>query len=178
MRLPCTPSTMNANEINAKQSATKAITVKRSEWNETAKRLECSGWYYIGTPTATGKTIYRRGNSEIEIIIEDEQPAPEFSELSHAAQCLDIYLHNTREIYERYTVPAIKEAARRMRLYGVNIPANVAIDYTITGDAMDAARALVVKYDHLHPTASDCTAAFVGYDDYIMESATFEVENA
>lgn len=160
------------------QPTAKRITVKRSEWSETAKRLECSGWYYIGTPTATGKTIYRRGNSEIEIIIEDEQPAPEFSELSHAAQCLDIYLHNTREIYERYTVPAIKEAARRMRLYGVNIPANVAIDYTITGDAMDAARALVVKYDHLHPTASDCTAAFVGYDDYIMESATFEVENA
>lgn len=111
-------------------------------------------------------------------MLNQEQPAPEFSELSHAAQCLDIYLHNTREIYERYTVPAIKEAARRMRLYGVNIPANVAIDYTITGDAMDAARALVVKYDHLHPTASDCTAAFVGYDDYIMESATFEVENA
>ena len=111
-------------------------------------------------------------------MLNQEQPAPEFSELSHAAQCLDIYLHNTREIYERYSVPAIKEAARRMRLYGVNIPANVAIDYTITGDAMDAARALVVKYDHLHPTASDCTAAFVGYDDYIMESATFEVENA
>ena len=66
------------------QPATKRITVKRSEWNETAKRLECSGWYYIGTPTATGKTIYRRGNSEVEIIIEEDSPAPEFSELSHA----------------------------------------------------------------------------------------------
>ena len=63
-------------------------------------------------------------------MLNQEQPAPEFSELSHAAQCLDIYLHNTREIYERYTVPAIKEAARRMRLYGVNIPANEAIANT------------------------------------------------
>lgn len=54
------------------QPETKQITVKRSDWNETAKRLECSGWYYIGTPTATGKTIYRRDNSEIEIIIEEE----------------------------------------------------------------------------------------------------------
>lgn len=50
----------------------KVLTVKRSDWSETARRLECSGWYYIGTPTATGKTIYRRDNSEIEIIIEEE----------------------------------------------------------------------------------------------------------
>lgn len=54
------------------QHETKQITVKRSDWNETAKRLECAGWHYIGTPTATGKTIYRRDNSELEIIIEEE----------------------------------------------------------------------------------------------------------
>lgn len=54
------------------QPETKQLTVKRSDWNETAKRLECAGWYYIGTPTATGKTIYRRDNSELEIIIEEE----------------------------------------------------------------------------------------------------------
>lgn len=48
------------------------LRVKRSDWNETAKRLECAGWYYIGTPTATGKTIYRRDSSELEIIIEEE----------------------------------------------------------------------------------------------------------
>ena len=54
------------------QPETKQLTVKRSDWNETAKRLECAGWHYIGTPTATGKTIYRRDNSEIEIIIEEE----------------------------------------------------------------------------------------------------------
>lgn len=52
--------------------ANNILTVKRSDWNETAKRLECAGWYYIGTPTATGKTIYRRDNSELEIIIEEE----------------------------------------------------------------------------------------------------------
>lgn len=49
----------------------KTMIVKSSDWNETAKRLECAGWFYIGTPTATGKTIYRRGNSEIEIIIKE-----------------------------------------------------------------------------------------------------------
>lgn len=54
------------------QPETKQLTVKRSDWNETAKRLECAGWYYIGTPTATGKTIYRRDSSELEIIIEEE----------------------------------------------------------------------------------------------------------
>ena len=54
------------------QPETKQLTVKRSDWNETAKRLECAGWYYIGTPTATGKTIYRRDNSELKIIIEEE----------------------------------------------------------------------------------------------------------
>lgn len=51
---------------------TNILRVKRSDWNETAKRLECAGWYYIGTPTATGKTIYRRDNSELEIIIAEE----------------------------------------------------------------------------------------------------------
>lgn len=54
--------------------ANNILCVKRSDWNETAKRLECAGWHYIGTPTATGKTIYRRDNSEIEIIIEEETP--------------------------------------------------------------------------------------------------------
>lgn len=48
-------------------------------------------------------------------MLNQEQPAPEFSELSHTGQCLNIYLHNTAEIYDRYTVPAIRKVAAMMR---------------------------------------------------------------
>lgn len=40
----------------------------------------------------------------------------EFSELTHAGQCLDIYLMNTAEIYDRYTVPAIERVTRAITL--------------------------------------------------------------
>lgn len=171
---------MNAKEINAKQSATKAITVKRSEWNETARRLECSGWYYIGTPTATGKTIYRRGNSELEIIIEEDSPAPEFSELSHAAQCLDIYLHNTAEIYDRYTVPAIKRVTQAYKA-GEHVSDNaeqVAKDIQEIAPAISAAARLVCKYDRLTPTAQDIEQVTRNYAAYIVDCAKYEIENA
>lgn len=49
--------------------ARKKITVNASQLTEVAKQLEVKGWHYIGTPTATGKTIYRRGIHEIEIAI-------------------------------------------------------------------------------------------------------------
>ncbi len=164
----------------------KRITVKRSEWNETAKRLECSGWYYIGTPTATGKTIYRRGNSELEIIIEEDSPAPEFSELSHAAQCLDIYLHNTREIYDRYTVPAINAVVEAVRLNGWQLPKDEAIKNLTfwtswqpgTKKALQAAARLVRKYDHLTPTARDIEQVTHNYAAYIVDCAKYEIENA
>ena len=162
------------------QPTAKSITVKRSEWDETAKRLECSGWYYIGTPTATGKTIYRRGNSEVEIIIEEDSPAPEFSELSHAAQCLDIYLLNTAEIYERYTVPAIKRVAQAYKA-GEHVSDNaeqLTKDIQEITPAISAAARLVHKYDHLTPTAKDIEQVTRNYAAYIVDCAKYEIENA
>lgn len=97
------------------QPTAKRITVKRSEWSETAKRLECSGWYYIGTPTATGKTIYRRGNSEVEIIIEEDSPAPEFSELSHAATNIVLTAENDGNIYRCRVLPLILSLVNKIK---------------------------------------------------------------
>lgn len=163
--------------------ANNILRVKRSDWNETAKRLECSGWYYIGTPTATGKTIYRRDNSEIEIIIE-EDTAPEFSELSHAGQCLDIYLHNTREIYERYTVPAINAVVEAVKRNGWQLPKDEAIKNLTfwaswqdgTKKAVHAAARLVKRYDHLTPTAKDIEQVTRNYAAYIVDCAKYEIE--
>lgn len=189
---PTTPETTDTMNTN-----TKTLTIKRSDWNETAKRLECAGWFYIGTPTATGKTIYRRDNSEIEIIIEeDTTPATmnetntvEFSELSHAGQCLDIYLHNTAEIYERYTVPAIATAVEAKRY---NERSNARIDdetawsnltfwiswQPVVKKALQAAVKLVKKYDHLTPTAKNIEQVTRNYAAYIVECAKYEIENA
>lgn len=170
---------------------TKTLTVKRSEWNETAKRLECAGWYYIGAPTATGKTIYRRDNSEIEIIIEeDTTPATmnetntvEFSDLSHAGQCLDIYLHNTAEIYKRYTVEAVRYAAG-LAAFGWDYVTETLMNgakvngVKVVDEAINAAVKLVRKYDHLTPTAKDIEQVTRNYAAYIVECAKYEIENA
>ena len=169
------------------QPTAKSITVKRSEWNETGRRLECSGWYYIGTPTATGKTIYRRGNSEVEIIIEEDSPAPESPELSHAAQCLDIYLNNESEIYNRYTVPAIKDTATAFRhRNGAKYTAaeywkvleRTVIDTHNIKKALQAAARLVKLYDGLTPTPADVEQVTRNYASYIVDCARYEIENA
>ena len=166
---------------------TKTITVKRSDWNETAKRLECAGWFYIGTPAATGKTIYRRGSSEIEIIIEEDNNTVEFSELSHAGQCLDLYLHNTAEIYERYTVEAVKLVVNAFTNQGpVKLDDATAWDnltfwiswQPVTKKAVTAAVKLVKKYDHMTPTSDDIQEVFQRYIAYITGCAEYEVKNA
>lgn len=175
---------------------TEQLTVKRSDWNETAKRLECAGWYYIGTPTATGKTIYRRDNSELEIIIEGEptntpstmnaNETTEFSELTHAGQCLDIYLHNTSDIYERYTVPAINAVVEAVRRNGWQLPKEEAIKNLTfwtswqdgTKKALQAAARLVKKYDHLTPTPQDIEQVTRNYAAYIVDCAKYELETA
>lgn len=179
------------------QHETKRLTVKRSDWNETAKRLECAGWHYIGTPTATGKTIYRRDNSELEIIIEEEpttntpstmnaNETTEFSELTHAGQCLDIYLHNTAEIYERYTIPAINAVVEAVRRNGWQLPKDEAIKNLTfwtswqdgTKKALQAAARLVKKHDHMTPTAKDIKQVTRNYAAYIVDCAKYEIENA
>lgn len=176
---PTTVDTMNTE--------TKTMNVKRSDWNETAKRLECAGWFYIGTPTATGKTIYRRGSSEIEIIIEEDNNTVEFSELSHVAQCTDIYLHNTAEIYQRYTVEAVKLVVSAFTNQGpVKLDDATAWDnltfwiswQPVTRKAVAAAVRLVKKYDHMTPTAKDIEQVTRNYVACIIDNAKYEVENA
>lgn len=111
---------------------------------------------------------------------------PEFSELSHAGQCLDIYLHNTREIYERYTVPAINAVVEAVKRNGWQLPKDEAIKNLTfwtswqpgVKKALQAAARLVKKYDHLTPTAKDIEQVTRNYAAYIVDCAKYEIENA
>lgn len=107
-------------------------------------------------------------------------------ELSHAGQCLDIYLHNTCEIYERYTVPAINAVVEAVRRNGWQLPKGEAIKNLTfwtswqpgTKKALHAAARLVRKYDHLTPTAQDIEQVAHDYAAYIVECAQYEIANA
>ncbi|MBD5224226.1 MAG: hypothetical protein HDS71_09330 [Bacteroidales bacterium] len=110
----------------------------------------------------------------------------EFSELSHAGQCLDLYLHNTAEIYERYTVEAVKLVVNAFTNQGpVKLDDVTAWDnltfwiswQPVTKKAVTAAVKLVKKYDHMTPTAKDIEQVTRNYAAYIVESAKYEVEN-
>lgn len=109
-----------------------------------------------------------------------------FSELTHAGQCLDIYLHNTREIYNRYTVPAINAVVEAVKRNGWQLPKDEAIKNLTfwtswqggTKRAVQAAARLVRKYDHLTPTAKDMKQVTRNYAAYIVDCAKYEIENA
>lgn len=108
----------------------------------------------------------------------------EFSELSHAGQCLDIYLHNTAEIYERYTVPAINAVVEAVKRNGWQLPKEEAIKNLTfwtswqdgTKKALHAAARLVKKYDHMTPTARDIEQVTRNYAAYIVDCAINEIE--
>lgn len=110
----------------------------------------------------------------------------EFSELTHAGQCLDIYLHNTHEIYERYTIPAINAVVEAVRRNGWQLPKDEAIKNLTfwtsgqdgTKKALQAAARLVKKYDHKTPTAKDIKHVTSNYAAYIVDCAKYELENA
>lgn len=104
----------------------------------------------------------------------------EFSNLTHAGQCLDIYLHNTREIYERYTVPAIERVTRAIKTgeYVSDNAGQLAKDIQEITPAMQAAARLVKRYDHLTPTANDIEQVTRNYAAYIVDCAKYEIENA
>lgn len=108
----------------------------------------------------------------------------DFSELTHAGQCMDIYLHNTREIYERYTVPAINAVVEAVKRNGWQLPKEEAIrNLTFwtswqdgTKKALQAAARLVKRYDHLTPTAKDIEQVTRNYAAYIVDCAKYEIE--
>lgn len=110
----------------------------------------------------------------------------EFSELTHAGQCLDIYLHNTAEIYERYTIPAINAVVEAVRRNGWQLPKDEAIKNLTfwtswqdgTKKAIQAAARLVKKHDHMTPTAKDIKQVTRNYAAYIVDCAKYELETA
>lgn len=98
------------------------------------------------------------------------------NELTHAGQCLDIYLNNDCEIYEYYTLPAIA----RLK---TTILANTSDEYMkntaiiqATPAVLAAAR-LVRKYDHLKPTRDDLEQVKRNYCEYIEECTTYEINS-
>lgn len=110
----------------------------------------------------------------------NEINAPEFSELSHAGQCLDIYLRNTAEIYDRYTVPAIHRVVRAFKAgeYVSDNAEQLTKNIQEITPAISAAARLVRKYDHLTPTAQDIEQVTRNYAAYIVDCAKYEIENA
>lgn len=109
-----------------------------------------------------------------------------------AANLLTIYLDNTREIYDRYTMPAIAELANKDRNNGGRtnwanvISALCTLDpcepfRTLEGKicrAIDHARRLVHQLDGLTPTPADIDQAAHDYAAYIVECAQYENANA
>lgn len=108
------------------------------------------------------------------------------NELSHAAQCLEIYVRNEREIYERYTleaVAAVVEAKRKNDTGGARLDNETAWDnlafwiswQPVTKKAIQAAASLVRKYDHIIPTAADIEAATKIYAADIIDKARYRI---
>lgn len=108
------------------------------------------------------------------------------NELSHAAQCLEIYVRNDREIYERYTleaVAAVVEAKRKNDTGGARLDDETAWDnlafwiswQPVTRKAIQAAAKLVRKYDHITPTAADIEAATKIYAADIIDKAKYQI---
>lgn len=108
----------------------------------------------------------------------------EFSELTHAGQCLDIYLHNTAEIYARYTVPAIgqavdciKDNARCMsRPDFYEVIAAMATTFGAVKSAVYEAGRLVERYDRMKLKAKDIEQVTRNYAAYIVDCAKYEIE--
>lgn len=101
------------------------------------------------------------------------------NEYSHAAQCLDIYLHNTAETYERYTVPFIDVAAGLINDHGLEEAREFIEDcHDFINPAIGDACMLVEKYDGLTPTAKDWQEVERDYIDYVIECAKYKIANA
>lgn len=102
----------------------------------------------------------------------------EFNELTHAGQCLNLYLMNTSDIYERYTVPAIERVVRAIRAgeYVSDNAEQLAKDIQEITPAIQAAARLVKRCDRLTPTAQDMEQVTRNYADYIVDCAEYDIE--
>lgn len=115
--------------------------------------------------------------------------AAEPSELSHAGQCLDIYLMNTADIYDLYTLPTIAAVAKSVgpRVNWNNVMNDLcalnpfAPSSTVDGmiyRAIDKARRLVNQFDGLKPTDTDLQQVTRNYAEYIADCAKSEILEA
>lgn len=104
----------------------------------------------------------------------------EFSDLSHAGQCVYLCLMNTAEIYERYTVKAINRIVKAIKAgeYVSDNAEQLTKDIQEITPAINAAVRLVKKYDYLTPSAKDIEQVTRNYIDYIIECAEYEIKNA
>lgn len=184
-----TPTAMNTNEIvaslNEKQVRTAAAKLLPAKFfdeyftpergNIALLRQILEDYVFEYDTTAT-EIIEAAGADETA----NETKAPEFSDLTHAGQCLDIYLHNTREIYDRYTVPAIERVTRAIKAgeYVSDNAGQLAKDIQEITPALQAAARLVKKYDHLTHTAKDIEQVTRNYAAYIVDCAKYELETA
>ena len=121
---------------------------------------------------------------------EPTTPAPaEPSELTHAGQCLDIYLNNTSDIYERYTLPTIAAFAKSVgpRVNWEHVINDLCAlnpftpSSTVDGmiyRAIDKARRLVNQFDGLKPTDTDLQQVTRNYAEYIADCAKSEILEA
>lgn len=111
------------------------------------------------------------------------------NELSHAAQCLEIYVRNERAIYENYTlkaVAAVVEAKRKNDTSNARLDDETAWNnlafwiswQPVTKKAIRAAARLVRKYDQIIPTAADIEEATKIYAGDIIDKAQYELTNA
>lgn len=104
---------------------------------------------------------------------------PSAQEYTHAARCLDIYLMNESEIYNRYTVPAIELAAAGLQTKWMpNVIEHGKKMDGVINNALQAAALLVQKHDHMTPAPADIEAVKANYVAYIIECAQYEVNNA
>lgn len=108
----------------------------------------------------------------------------DFSNLTHAGQCLDIYLRNTVEIYDRYTIPAIKTIVESVKRNGWQIPIEEALSNLIfwvswqdgTKKALQTAAKIVKKYDGITLTDDDIKQVTTLYSTYIVNCAFDEIK--
>lgn len=108
-----------------------------------------------------------------------EDTTTNVQEYTHAAQCLDIYLMNESEIYNRFTVPAIERVTKAYAA-GEMVCTNpewFAKNAPEVNRALQAAARLVQRYDHMTPTPADIEAVRANYVAYIIECAQYETNN-
>lgn len=163
---------MNANGINARRAANEFVNAPTHRVNTVDKHgneMSCPAW---GLDMAEAIAADRRAefpNDTTEIVAtgatEYANGTTEFSELSHAGQCLDIYLHNDSFIYEDYTQKAIEAIVND----GLSISSEDVRKY-VKG-AIYRASWQVEEYDHLTPTAQDVEQVTRNYVAYIVDCA-------